>query len=135
MVSQNFYDPKVLEDKEHILYGKTAKDFKFLKQVPLIKKEEKITIKQCFDYFNSGIESIALIDGNKFNGMIDKASINKLFFLKKLKMDDDARKCKVLEVWRTPIDTDFSTVQKILNVKNYLFLVDKEENGDIKKVL
>jgi len=51
-----------------------------------------------------------LIDGNKFNGMIDKASINKLFFLKKLKMDDDARKCKVLEVWRTPIDTDFSTV-------------------------
>ncbi len=44
MVGNEFYPTSELENKEHILYGKKASHFDFLKKVPIVQKGEKISV-------------------------------------------------------------------------------------------
>lgn len=110
MVANEFYNAEELFDGEHMLHGKTGKDFDFLKEVPMVKVDEDITVGECLKHFENGVESVALVDGSEFKGMINRFSVNKFMFGKKLKMTDSAKNCKVLEVWRVPMETDFSVV-------------------------
>jgi hypothetical protein len=55
-------------NKKNPLFGKTIKDFDFIKRVPVFKKDQSITVAKCKELFKEGHPSVALINGDKFVG-------------------------------------------------------------------
>ena len=138
MVGQGYYEPEILYEKNHPLKNYFLKDFDFIKKIPVIKENEEITIKMCKDFFNKdNYQSIALVNTilskECLNGRIDKNSLVKFSIQKNLNDNDSGRNCKYLETLGLDYNVSFAAVQKMLEDRDYIYLV-KKEGREIKEV-
>ncbi len=132
MVGVGFSKPESIYNKDHPLANKTIKDMPWLVNCPIYKKNQELSIKTCLELFNSKNHAVLLLKENQLNGFIDSGSLTKLTISKKLKLKDDAKKCKILEVISLPIDSSLAAVQKLLEDLEFIFMTKKSESGDIK---
>lgn len=136
MVGQGFLSPTILYKKTHPLADKTIKDYDFIKKIPFVRAEDKITIDECVKYFTEDNHTaVAVIKDHLgeeiLNGKIDKTGLVKFTTQKNLKGSDSAKRCKYFEALGLDWEVSMAAVQKILEERDYIFLLRKEN----KKVI
>ena len=138
MVGQGYLPPTILYKETHPLAKKTIKDYDFIKPIPFVREKDEVTISECLDYFGKdGYTAVAVIKNHLgeevLNGRIDKTGIVKFSIQKSLKGTDSAKRCKYFEALGLDWNCSLAAVQKMLEERDYIFLLKKEE-GKVKEV-
>ena len=132
MVGNEFEPVEMIINKDNYFYGKTLKDFPNIKEAILRDCKQDISVKDAIRYFKQGYKAIIITKEGKMNSWVDIDSMNKLMFLKKLKLSDSALKTKNINYLTLPYDVDFSAVQKMLNDEPFAVLLKRDNEKNIE---
>lgn len=130
MIDNGFFSSDLYLDKEAIAHGKTAKD---LKLEPVKFFDLSLTVAQAIDVFNSGADTIVVVDNDKCLGVLYDWKFTSAVQTKKLKGSDNIKRALVKEFALVQTSTDLSIAQRFLE-RHPSVVVEEVEGGKVKNI-
>ena len=107
-------------------------DFSTLKQIAYY--DNRLTVGDCYDLLKERLAFVPIRKEGKIFGVIDQKSLLKNVIVKNLDKNNSCIECVRKDFFMVDYDVPFTIVEKMLEVKDYVVVVKRMENGNISNV-
>lgn len=132
LISQKIIPGKIQRNQKSYSGKNSLSDFQNLK--PIAFYDNRLTIGDCYDLLQNRLSFVPLRKNGKIIGVIDKTSLLKNVIVKKLDKNNSCVECVRDDFFVVDFDVSFFVVEKMLEVRDYVVVVKRREDGGIRCV-